>query len=767
MDSELCEIIVDGAPRPHCHMRTQEEDIADFPQPCAYGLEGVTSLQLECPETDLDESFESFYSTETTINRFESLESLLSQNNSTGNLYTSARSLARATSPPAYCDGLEYSQITRTLSDFVTEFKSYPNLLNKNNILTDSQETLRSLPDIAEQNKSSLDKTFKPKFENLSASMSTLPRTTSPAGSEEGEKKKKGLISSFRKSRKSSRKVRDQKHLSEISLPAAFKTDKSDEEQDSRDSESSTPTSSISNTLNISLPNVSKSRSLPRGKGIVTNLTDPVQGVNIERLNGNMVTVNDGGIQSQRTTSLPRVNQKINDKQTDINVLQKNEKANKPDNGKGKLGNFLRKDVKKPTPEIRVVEPSTDNTAVFKQEKGIPKMIKRATSSSPRPDSRTSSSTALAPQINQPIGRSSSSSSINKSSSSINKSSSSINKSEVSATDSSFRSYIQTVQFVKKETQVNASENPVQPVKTETKVNTSENIKNEKLGEPTSKTNTVTSPSTVKIVDPKPQSTEKSHVKKETAIESSKNSTLPKEEKSKTLPVDMKRSGITSLKPPLPEAGLSSEKREHLYKILVIGELGTGKTSIIKRYVHQFFSQHYRATIGVDFALKVLNWDNQTVIRLQLWDIAGQERFGNMTRVYYKEAVGAFVVFDVTRAQTFDAISKWKTDLDTKVTLADGSPIPTVLLANKCDQPKEGVVNNPTRMDDFCRERGFTGWFETSAKENINIDEAARFLVNKILSNEKQGMMMTESIDTDKVSLDGKSQETTKSSCNC
>lgn len=85
-------------------------------------------------------------------------------------------------------------------------------------------------------------------------------------------------------------------------------------------------------------------------------------------------------------------------------------------------------------------------------------------------------------------------------------------------------------------------------------------------------------------------------------------------------------------------------KREHLYKILVIGELGTGKTSFIKQYVHKFYSQNYRATIGVDFALKVLNWDASTIIRLQLWDIAGQERFGNMTRVYYKEAVGAFIV---------------------------------------------------------------------------------------------------------------------------
>lgn len=68
----------------------------------------------------------------------------------------------------------------------------------------------------------------------------------------------------------------------------------------------------------------------------------------------------------------------------------------------------------------------------------------------------------------------------------------------------------------------------------------------------------------------------------------------------------------------------SPEKREHLYKTLVIGELGTGKTSFIKRYVHQFFSQNYRATIGVDFALKVIDWDQNTIIRLQLWDIAGK-----------------------------------------------------------------------------------------------------------------------------------------------
>ncbi|KAF9423229.1 hypothetical protein HW555_001298 [Spodoptera exigua] len=219
-------------------------------------------------------------------------------------------------------------------------------------------------------------------------------------------------------------------------------------------------------------------------------------------------------------------------------------------------------------------------------------------------------------------------------------------------------------------------------------------------------------------------------------------------------------------------ASPSAERREHLYKILVIGELGTGKTSIIKRYVHQFFSQHYRATIGVDFALKVLNWDANTIIRLQLWDIAGQERFGNMTRVYYKEAVGAFIVFDVSRVATFDAVVKWKNDLDAKVQLPDGSPIPCILLANKCDQQKEGIVNSQAKMEEYCREKGFAGWFETSAKENINIEEAARSLVNKILLNDKL-LQSNDNRDGDKFALDHKiangenSRDGSSKSCSC
>ena len=108
-----------------------------------------------------------------------------------------------------------------------------------------------------------------------------------------------------------------------------------------------------------------------------------------------------------------------------------------------------------------------------------------------------------------------------------------------------------------------------------------------------------------------------------------------------------------------------------------------------------------------------------------------------MTRVYYKEAVGAFIVFDVSRPATFDAVTKWKNDLDSKVSLPDGAPVPVVLLANKSDCKKEGPAANPKLLDSFCAEAGFSGWYYTSAKENQNVEESARFLISRILQSRK------------------------------
>jgi len=203
-----------------------------------------------------------------------------------------------------------------------------------------------------------------------------------------------------------------------------------------------------------------------------------------------------------------------------------------------------------------------------------------------------------------------------------------------------------------------------------------------------------------------------------------------------------------------------------MYKVLVVGDIGTGKTSLIKRYVHGIFNMVYKSTIGVDFALKVLEWDENTTIRLQLWDIAGQERFGNMTRVYYKEAVAAFVVFEVTRISTYEAAKKWKSDIDAKVVIPGTSePIPVVLLANKIDlvSADKGWGKTNEDMNKFCEENGFVGWFETSAKNDVNIESASNELVKHIL---EKVMQVHESIDDPtKFKLDGTKKKENVAKC--
>ncbi|XP_077992528.1 ras-related protein Rab-32B-like [Glandiceps talaboti] len=157
-----------------------------------------------------------------------------------------------------------------------------------------------------------------------------------------------------------------------------------------------------------------------------------------------------------------------------------------------------------------------------------------------------------------------------------------------------------------------------------------------------------------------------------------------------------------------------------------------------------YFSPNYKLTIGVDFALKSINWNENTKVNLQLWDIAGHERFGHMTRVYYKYAIAAIIVFDLSRPATFDSVLKWYNDVNQKVMLANGQPVPVLLLANKCDL--EDVMVDDQSLDAFCRENKFVGWFATSAKEDKNINEAMVFLVQNVLHLTTEGTRQEECI---------------------
>lgn len=174
---------------------------------------------------------------------------------------------------------------------------------------------------------------------------------------------------------------------------------------------------------------------------------------------------------------------------------------------------------------------------------------------------------------------------------------------------------------------------------------------------------------------------------------------------------------------------------DSILKVLVLGDPATGKTSIIKRYVMNLFTEHHKTTVGVDFTLKQVTVDSKSV-RLQLWDIAGQDRFGAIARVYYKDAFGAMLVFDLSRRATFDTVKNWKDEIDAKVSLPDGQPLPVMLVGNKMDLDQREVEEG--ELQAFCERNNFIGYKLTSAKmaENNGIAEMAQTLVKKILEHE-------------------------------
>ncbi len=112
---------------------------------------------------------------------------------------------------------------------------------------------------------------------------------------------------------------------------------------------------------------------------------------------------------------------------------------------------------------------------------------------------------------------------------------------------------------------------------------------------------------------------------------------------------------------------------------------------------------------------------------------AGQDRFGTIYRIYYKDSFGALIVFDLTDKTTFQSVERWKSQVDSKVKLPGGEPLPVILVANKCDLKDRAI--DTAILDDYCREHGFAGWIETSAKDNIHVDESFQMLVREILKH--------------------------------
>uniref|UniRef100_A0A9J7X5N3 Ras-related protein Rab-35 n=1 Tax=Cyprinus carpio carpio TaxID=630221 RepID=A0A9J7X5N3_CYPCA len=154
---------------------------------------------------------------------------------------------------------------------------------------------------------------------------------------------------------------------------------------------------------------------------------------------------------------------------------------------------------------------------------------------------------------------------------------------------------------------------------------------------------------------------------------------------------------------------------DYLFKLLIIGDSGVGKSSLLLRFADNTFSGSYITTIGVDFKIRTVEINGEKV-KLQIWDTAGQERFRTITSTYYRGTHGVIVVYDVSSAESFVNVKRWLHEINQNC-----DDVCRILVGNKNDDPASKVVETNDAQK-FAEQMGIR-LFETSAKENINVED--------------------------------------------
>ncbi|KAJ9177699.1 hypothetical protein P3X46_012889 [Hevea brasiliensis] len=183
---------------------------------------------------------------------------------------------------------------------------------------------------------------------------------------------------------------------------------------------------------------------------------------------------------------------------------------------------------------------------------------------------------------------------------------------------------------------------------------------------------------------------------------------------------------------------LSTTKRRALLKVIVLGDSGVGKTSLMNQYVYKKFSQQYKATIGADFVTKELQVDDN-LVTLQIWDTAGQERFQSLGAAFYRGADCCVLVYDVNVLKSFETLNNWHEEFLKQADPVHPDELPFILLGNKIDlDGGNSRVVSEKKAADWCASKGNIPYFETSAKENYNVDEAFLCVARTALATEHE-----------------------------
>eukprot|EP00792_Barthelona_sp_PAP020_P005569 TRINITY_DN2709_c0_g1_i1.p1 TRINITY_DN2709_c0_g1~~TRINITY_DN2709_c0_g1_i1.p1 ORF type:complete len:232 (+),score=72.38 TRINITY_DN2709_c0_g1_i1:49-696(+) len=174
----------------------------------------------------------------------------------------------------------------------------------------------------------------------------------------------------------------------------------------------------------------------------------------------------------------------------------------------------------------------------------------------------------------------------------------------------------------------------------------------------------------------------------------------------------------------------SEIEQDYVFKIVLIGEPAVGKSNILSRFTQNTFCKETRPTIGVEFATRVVEIDGKSICG-QVWDTAGQDQYRAIVSAFYRGALGAFIVYDITRRHSFESIKKWIEELNQYA----APSVKVLLVGNKVDMNYARAVKAEEGM--ALANSGGYDFLETSAKDDINIYEAFYSLMTKIYESNK------------------------------
>ena len=175
-------------------------------------------------------------------------------------------------------------------------------------------------------------------------------------------------------------------------------------------------------------------------------------------------------------------------------------------------------------------------------------------------------------------------------------------------------------------------------------------------------------------------------------------------------------------------------RKKNFLKIVILGDSGVGKTTLLQQYLNGKVSGQSKPTIGADFSKKEILIDN-TVVTLQIWDTAGQEKFQSLGYAFYRGADCCALTYDMTNQQSFENLDKWKRGFLDNAGPNDPNTFPFVCLGNKLDKPDSRQV--PTaKGQEWCKDNNDMMFYETSAVDGINVENAFKDMARAAIKRE-------------------------------